>query len=116
MSMPREFHFPKSDVLFWITNRFGEREYRPEERADNWLEAVGRLGPSVTLEQARAEMNVIAVQSRQAYPKENRDTGATVVPFGAEVSERSRLLLLALSGAAACVLLIACANLSNLLL
>jgi putative ABC transport system permease protein len=114
--MPREFHFPKSDVLFWITNRFGEREYRPEERADNWLEAVGRLRPGATLEQARAEMDVIAAQSRQAYPKENKDTGAAVVRFGTEVSERSRLLLLALSGAAACMLLIACANLANLLL
>jgi putative ABC transport system permease protein len=114
--MPREFHFPKSDVLFWITNRFGEGEYRPEERADNWLEAVGRLRPGVTLEQARAEMDVIAAQLRQAYPKENKNTGATVMPLGTEVSERSRLLLLALSGAAGCLLLIACTNLTNLLL
>jgi predicted permease len=114
--MPREFHFPKSDVLFWITNRFDDRAYQPEERADNWLEAVGRLRHGVTLEQARAEMDVIAAQSRQAYPKENKGTGATVIGLGTEVSERSRLLLLALSGAAGCVLLIACANLASLLL
>jgi hypothetical protein len=77
--MPREFHFPKSDTLFWITNRFGDGDYRPEERADNWLEAVGRLRRGVTLEQARAEMELIAAQSRQQYPKENKDTGAAVV-------------------------------------
>jgi hypothetical protein len=52
--MSREFHFPASDVLFWKTNRFGEASYR--DRTDNWLEAVGRLRPGVTLEQARAEM------------------------------------------------------------
>jgi len=114
--MPREFHFPKSDVLFWITTRFGEGAYQAQERTNNWLEAVGRIRRGTTLSQARAEMDVIAAQSRQQYPKENKDTGATLVELGTEVSERSRLLLLALSGAAACVLLIACANLANLLL
>src|SRR5438445_2421056 len=114
--MPREFHFPKSDVLFWITTRFGEGAYQAQERTNNWLEAVGRIRRGTTLSQARAEMDVIAAQSRQQYPKENKDTGATLVGLGTEVSERSRLLLLALSGAAACVLLIACANLANLLL
>jgi predicted permease len=114
--MSREFHFPGSDVLFWTTNRFGERDYQGPERTNNWLYAVGRLRRDVTLAQARAEMDVIAAQSRQQYPKENKDTGAAVSALGTEVSERSRLLLLALSGAAACVLLIACANLANLLL
>jgi predicted permease len=115
--MSREFHFPESDVLFWTTTRFTERDYSgPDERTNNMFYAVGRLRRGVTLQQAAAEMNVIAAQSRQQYPKENKDTGATLVPLGTEVSERSRLLLLALSGAAACVLLIACANLANLLL
>jgi predicted permease len=114
--MPREFHFPRSDALFWITTRFGERDYQAAERTDNWLEAVGRLRRGVTLEQARAELQVIAAQLEQQYPRENKDTGAAVFRLGAEVSERSQLLLLALSGAAACVLLIACANLANLLL
>jgi predicted permease len=115
--MSREFHFPASDVLFWTTNRFDERDYQGSDaRTNNMLYAVGRLRRGVTLQQAAAEMDVIAAQSRQQYPKDNKDTGATLVPLGTEVSERSRLLLLALSGAAACVLLIACANLANLLL
>jgi predicted permease len=61
-------------------------------------------------------MDVIAAQSRQQYPKENEHIGAAVFALGDEVSQQSRLLLLALSGAAGCVLLIACANLANLLL
>jgi putative ABC transport system permease protein len=114
--MPREFHFPTSDALFWTANRFGERDYQPSERTNNYLYAVGRLRNGVTLEQARAEMDVIAAQSMRQYPKENKDTGAVLLLLSDEVSQRSRLLLLALSGAAACVLLIACANLANLLL
>jgi len=114
--MPREFHFPKSNSLFWITTRFSEREYQASERTDNWLEAVGRLRRGITVEQAQADLQVIAARLEREYPRENKDTGALVVPLGQEVSQRSRLLLLALSGAAGCVLLIACANLANLLL
>ena len=114
--MPREFHFPKNDVLFWTPTRFGERDYTDAERTNNWLEAVGRLRAGVTLQRARAELDRIATDLRQRYPRENKDTGAAAFLLSGEVSERSRLLLIALSGAAACVLLIACANLANLLL
>jgi len=114
--MSREFHFPKSNSLFWITTRFSEREYQASERANNWLEAVGRLKPGITARQAEADLQVIAARLEREYPRENKDTGALVIPLGQEVSQRSRLLLLALSAAAGCVLLIACANLANLLL
>jgi predicted permease len=114
--MSRDFHFPASDVLFWTTNRFSERDYQVEERTNNYLEAVGRLRRGVTLERARAELVLIAAQLQQQFPRENKDTSAAVYALRDDVSERSRLLLLALSGAAACVLLIACANLANLLL
>jgi predicted permease len=114
--MRREFHFPASDVLFWTTTRFGERDYAAGERTNNYLYVVGRLRRGVTLDQARREMDTIAAGSREQYPQDNKDTGAALFRLRDEVSERSRLLLLALSGAAACVLLIACANLANLLL
>jgi len=114
--MPREFNFPDADIQFWTPLRFGEREYQDSERTNNILNAVARLKRGVALEQARAELTVIAAQLTRQYPKENKDTGAAVFALGEDVSERSRLLLLALSGAAACVLLIACANLANLLL
>jgi putative ABC transport system permease protein len=114
--MPREFRFPSANVEFWITNRFGPGQYTEQERANNWLNGVGRLKPGVTLAQARAEMDFIAAQSEQAHPVANKNTRAAVDPLSDDVSERSRLLLVALSGASACVLLIACANLANLLL
>jgi putative ABC transport system permease protein len=114
--MPREFHFPASDILFWVPRRFTALDYQESERTNNMYYAVGRLKPGVTIARAQAEMSLIAAQSAQEHPKENKDTGALVYPIGDEVPQRSRLLLVALSGAAACVLLIACANLANLLL
>ncbi len=112
--MPREFRFPSSEAQLWTPTRFGEQNY--VNRNDNWLQSVGRLRPGVTLEQARAELELLAAQSQQQYPAENVNVGAAVFRFRDEVSQQSRLLLVALSGAAACVLLIACANLANLLL
>jgi predicted permease len=114
--MPREFHFPGSEILFWVPIRLSARDYQENERTNNMYYAVGRLKPGVTIERAQTEMSLIAKQSSQEHPKENRETGALVYPIGEEVSQRSRLMLVALSGAAACVLLIACANLANLLL
>jgi predicted permease len=112
--MPREFNFPRSTALLWTPLRFTEQNY--VDRGDNWMYAVGRLRPGVTLEQARSEIDVIAARSRAQYPKENANVGGTVFYLSDSVSQQSRMLLFALCGAAACVLLIACANLANLLL
>lgn len=112
--MGPDFHFPSSDEALWTTMRLGEDAY--VDRNDNWLEAVGRLRRAVTLDQARVEWNVLAARSRRQFPKENEHTAVAIIPLASEVSQTSRLLLIALSGAALCVLLIACANLANLLL
>jgi predicted permease len=112
--MPREFRFPNADVLYWTPLRFSEAMYA--DRNDNWHYGVGRLRDGVTLEQGRAEMDVIAARSQQQFPQENKDVGAVLVRLSDEVSTQARLLLYALCGAALCVLLIACANLANLLL
>ena len=112
--MPREFRFPFSGTQLWIAMRFGEQD--DADRNNYWLYAVGRLRAGVTIDQARVEMQTMAARSRQQYPKENANVDAAVFRLSDEVSEQSRLLLLALCGAAGCVLLIACANLANLLL
>jgi putative ABC transport system permease protein len=114
--MGPDFRFPSSEVLFWTTHRFPATFFADAQRANNFLAAVGRLRPGVTVEQAQAEMTAIAAASELRFPKENKDTGATVWPLADQISPRTRLLLLALLGAAGCVLLIACANLANLLL
>ena len=112
--MPGEFRFPWRDAVLWTPMRFTAQNY--VDRNDNWLQAVGRLRQGVTIEQARAELLVLAAQSQKQYPKENEHIGASVIALRDELSEKSRLLLVALFGAAGCVLLIACANLANLLL
>ena len=71
----------------------------------------------MTLDQAQAELDVLAARSKKEFPAENKDVGANLFRLSEDgVSLQAKLLLYALSGAAACVLLIACANLANLLL
>src|SRR5262245_37275078 len=112
--MPREFRFPTTDALYWTPLRFPEEMY--VDRTDNWHYGVGRLREGVSFDQARAEMQVIAARSQQEHPKENKDVNAVLFRFDDDVAPQTQLLLYALCGAAACVLLIACANLANLLL
>jgi len=112
--MPPDFHFPTRETNFWRTFQFQEENYK--DRNDNWIVGVGRLKPGVSIEQASTEMNVIAHRLQQQYPKEDEDLGASVIALRDEVSRQSRSLLLALCGAAICLLVIACANLANLLL
>ena len=112
--MPRTFYFPSRDTQLWTPLRLKAESY--VDRNDNYLEAVGRLRPSTTLAQASSEMAVVTAQLERQYPKENERSGAIVYLLRDDVSKQSRLLLLALVGAAVCVLLIACTNLANLLL
>ncbi len=112
--MPPAFNLPESTVDLWTPFPFSEEDY--QDRNNNYLTAIGRLRPGVSIDQARAEIAVIATQLQQKYPKENGHTDSTLIKLQDDVSVRSRLLLQALAGAAFCVLLIACANLANLLL
>jgi len=112
--MPEAFFFPDREARFWVAKRLRARDF--EDRDDNYLQVLAKLRPNVSLEQARAEMRVIAEQLEGAFPKENARTGANVIRLRDEMSEQARLLLAALFGASTCVLLIACTNLANLLL
>jgi len=112
--MPPDFHFPSREAEIWTAARFQEQDF--QDRDNDYLEVVAKLRRGVSLEQAKAQMGVVAAQLERQYPKENRRTGAGAIGLRDEVSEQARLLLVALSGAALCVLLIACANLANLLL
>jgi hypothetical protein len=86
------------------------------DRNDNYVHGLGRLRKGASLGEARAEMQLVAAQLERAFPKENAGTGATVNRLRDELPMQARLLPLALLGASACVLAIACANLTNLLL
>jgi predicted permease len=112
--LPKEFRFPRRETQLWTPLRFSEPDF--QDRGDTYLQALARLKRGVSVEQARAEMRLVAAQVERAHPNEGAPIGATVFRLRDQVSGESRLLLTVLLGAAVGVLLIACTNLANLLL
>lgn len=112
--MPRWFEFPSRAAQVWTAMRFASVEFA--DRNHNYLQVLARLRPNVSLDAARAEIDLLAAQLQRQYPSTNTHTRASVVPLRDDVSRQARPILYALLGASACVLLIACANLANLLL
>jgi predicted permease len=112
--MPHDFRFPTRETLFWTPFRFKEEDY--QDRDDNYIVGIGRLKPGVSPAQAASELSLIAARLRRQYAKENEGVDIAPVAMRDELTTESRLLLKGLCGAALCVLIIACANLANLLL
>ena len=112
--MPRDFNFPSRGAQLWTAMRFVPADF--VDRNHNYLQGIARLRRDVSLDAARTEMSMLAGRLQQQYPKENEQTGVSVIRLRDGVSQQSRTLLVALFGAAVCVLLIACASLTNLLL
>ena len=98
----------------WVPLAFSAEE--AASRGNHYLEVIGRMKRGVTLEQARAEMATIMARLAQQYPEENTRMGTVVNPLHEEIVGNMKPALLVLLGAVAFVLLIACANVANLLL
>ena len=110
--MPPGFRFPFQSDLWWLSDHYFDRESR-RIRID---QTIGRLKPGVSTEQAHAQMKEIAARLAQTYPETNADVTIGVIPlrdFWFGKLRRSFWLLL---GACGFVLLIACANVANLLM
>jgi len=85
-------------------------------RSCQHLKAIGRIKAGTALETARADVDAIEGELRREFPSEYPPAAMTLVPLQEELTGRVRPALLVLMGAVACVLLIACANVANLLL
>jgi putative ABC transport system permease protein len=90
--------------------------YDDSERDARHLRAIARLKPGATLEQAQSEMSAIAVRLQQQHPTTNHDYGVAVVSITDELVGGIRPTLWLVFGAVVFVLLVACANVANLLL
>jgi putative ABC transport system permease protein len=117
---PPGFQYPNKTELWFpplrLAPEINETSDVTQTRGYGYLSAVARLKPAVSLEQAKAEMETITARLRKQYPETNNNRFNRVVTLQTHlVGETSRLLWL-LFGAVGCVLLIACANVANLLL
>jgi putative ABC transport system permease protein len=108
---------------FWVPSAFGVpvQPLRPKEdprpyRDWNYLDCWARLKPGVTLQQARAQMDALALRLEQQYPDENKDRGVSLLRLQETLVGNLRPVLLLLLAAVSFVLLIGCANVANLLL
>ena len=118
--MPAGFEFPISDENqdYWeplFAASFMTKEVR-DERANRFLPVIGRLKPGVTVEQAKADLDLISRQIEQSSPVSNTNVTFNTVSMHEDVTRDYRPALLVMLGAVGLVLLIACANVANLLL
>ena len=113
--LPQTFDFaPRGGTQFWMPFQAkGECDLR---RSCHGLEGIARLNDGVIMQAARAEMQSIAAQLERQYPGDNRGQGAAVDPLSEIVVGDIRPILLTLLIGAGLLLVIACVNVSSLLL
>ena len=112
--MGPDFAFPSREYQIWTPLTFDPNELI--NRQNYSYLAVARLKPGVTIDQARAEMDVIAAQIALEHPKENTGIGTVVAPMHDDTVAAVRTPLYVLLAAVLAMLLIGCANLANLVL
>jgi len=100
----------------WVPMGFKPDETANDARGAHYLGAIGRLRPDVSVAQARAELELLAAQLARQYPDSDKGWGVTMMPMRDYAVRDVRTVLYTLLGAVGCVLLIACANIANLLL
>jgi len=121
--MPPSFRFPTPDIELW-TGLAPIYSLPSNSTVGDWINSrslrgyrvVGRLQNGVTVEQAQAEMNIIAERLSQAYPDSEGGVGVTLVPLRTQIVGDYQKPLVVLLVAVGFILLIACANVANLMM
>jgi putative ABC transport system permease protein len=111
--MPEKFRMPDF-AKAWVPLGWTDAD-RAVRGNHNYL-VMARLKPKVTVDQAKSELTSISARLEQQYPEDDKGWGATVIPLHEQMIGDVRTALLVLLGAVAFVLLIACANVANLVL
>ena len=121
--LPREFSLVSKAADFQSRNRFDlwtplalASPPEPWQRGTHPLCVFARLKPGVPLQQAQADLNWVAANLQRLYPADDHDRGIAAIPLGQHVVATVRTALFTLLAAVGMVLLIACANIANLLL
>jgi macrolide transport system ATP-binding/permease protein len=113
--LPQDFHFaPRGNAELWTTLHASDP--CGQRRGCHNLQGVGRLKDGISVETASANMKAIARQLEIQYPGDNRGQSAIVTPLPEVIVTNIRPILLTLLGGAGLLLLIACVNVSSLLL
>lgn len=113
--LPQDFEFAPRDIAEFFEPLRPTSECETRRSCHN-LSGVARLKDGVTVSAALAQMKAIALQLENEYPDSNRGQGASVMPLSAAIVGDIKPILLVLLGGAGLLLLIACVNVSSLLL
>ena len=114
--MPADFRYSRQTELWVPVGQLADNpSIKPRDNHPG-LRGVARLKPGVTLEQARADLDAVAARLEEQYPDSNKGVGARMIPLLENYVRDVRLALWILLGAVGLVLLIACANVANLML
>jgi putative ABC transport system permease protein len=111
--MPPGFAFPERQTEFWVPT--GPSEAQRNNRGSLWLQVVGRMKPGITVERAQADLGRVSQDLLTRFPG-RKGYGVYVAGYTNQLVGRVRPAILVLAGAVAFVMLIACANVANLLL
>jgi putative ABC transport system permease protein len=117
--MPKGFRYPlngSGDVDAWVPLTLAGDSTFANQRGSHYLTGVGRLKPGASLSEAGSELHAISVRLAEQYPGSNHDRFTNVKDLQESIVTNSRSSLLLLAGAVCFLLLIACANVANLML